>query len=598
MDVFNKLYQYWLQIKTCLRRNDRECWNDNKGFGNDANQKSIYQVIFAWDLYDNSARFRIIIIIATFALCFIGLAYRLIIVTNSNHVRSNEYSAKTNFRKEIVDRYGKVLTISVPSSSLFAYPAKITDPRQSLNKLSKIIPNLNIEKLLLELSSNKNFVWIARDLSPAIQTEITNLGLPGFGFEREQKRVYLFGRVLSHIIGYVGRDLIGLAGLEKKYDQFLRNVDQVNGANNANAALELSVDVRLQTILSEELESTIQQFNAIGGAAIVANPHNGEILAMVSKPDFDPHHPQKATNAQLFNTASHGIYEIGSGFKSVTIAIGLDTEAITVHDAYNISYMRVGRFEVKDYHPRSGWHSVAEIFLHSSNIGTSQIILEIGKNNFKKYLKNLGLLEQLTIELPERGTPLFPADSRWTDLGLVTMSYGYGISISPLHFVQAMLPVVNGGNLYPLTLIKKQNDQLVGKRVFSEETSRQMRKLLRLVVKEGTGKRADVKGYLVGGKTGTANKSVAGRYAQNSRISSFFGVLPASDPQYVIYVMLDDPKGNKQTSGHTTAGWNAAPLVNKIFERMVALYGLSAIDEESSEIQNILNIDYKIDHEI
>ncbi|KAJ6633629.1 putative peptidoglycan D,D-transpeptidase FtsI [Pseudolycoriella hygida] len=452
----------------------------------------------------------------------------------------------------------------MPESKKYAKSnEKVINPEQCLEKLSKILPEIDKTKLLAELKSNKSFVWVKRDLLPKEQEAILNLAMPG----------------------YVGRDLVGLAGLERSYDKFLTNSDSdLAQPDQLKKPLELSIDVRLQYILNEEMNRTSEEFRAIGAVGIIVNPNNGEILAMVSKPDFNPHYPSSAKPEELFNMASLGIYEMGSVFKTLTMAVGFDTDAIAMNDAYDISYMKVGSFNIKDYHPRHGWHSVPEIFLHSSNIGVSQIMLEIGKSDFKKYLKKLGLLDQLKIELPERGTPLFPPDKRWSDLTSVVMSYGYGISISPLHFIQAVLPVVNGGTLYDLTLIKRQDERLAGTRIFSEKTSKQMSELFRFVVKEGTGRRADVKGYLVGGKTGTAEKLTADghgkrRYLKNSRMSSFLGLLPASNPQYVIFIMFDEPKGTKESFGFATAGWTAAPTVGRVLERMVSLYGIEPVEK-------------------
>ena len=407
---------------------------------------SLQVSIFSWNVAPSSWKARLMVLTACFALCFLGLAYRLISVASSDYVKSqNNYAKNNNYRKEIVDRHGNLLAVNLPSSSLFATPAKVINPADSIEKLAKIIPNLDKKKLLADLKSNKNFVWVQRDLSPKDQAEIFNLGLPGFDFEKEQKRIYTFSNLLSHVIGYVGRDFTGLAGLEKSYDKFLANADGGVAKSEQDKPLQLSIDVRLQSILSEEIDRVMRDFKAAGAVGVIADPNNGEILAMVSKPDFDPHHPSKATPEQLFNMPSLGVYESGSIFKGVSLAIGLDTNATTIEDAYDISYMRVGRKELKDYHPMRGFHTVPEIFLHSSNIGLSQITLEVGKDNLKKYLKALGLFDQLQIELPERGTPLFPSDSRWSDLTTVTMSFGYALSISPLHFVQAMIPVTNGG---------------------------------------------------------------------------------------------------------------------------------------------------------
>ncbi|RYE06570.1 MAG: penicillin-binding protein 2 [Rickettsiaceae bacterium] len=538
-----------------------------------------------------------------FATCFICLGYRLMIIANSEYSKLSPHH-KTNIkRREIVDRNGNLLAINLPSSSLFANPQKVVDHSKVVAKLVKMWPNLDKKKLITDLKSNKSFVWIKRDITPDEYEEVFNLGLPGFDFEQEQKRLYTFSNLTSHIIGYVGRDFSGLAGIEKRFDKLLSNSDNQYASKNDelehHKPLELSIDIRLQSILNEEIEKTMKDFSAVGAVGIIANPKNGEILAMVSKPDFDPHQPHKASTEQLFNRSSLGVYETGSVFKTLTMAIGLDVEAITLNDAYDVSYMKVGKFQVKDYHPHHGWQTVPEIFLHSSNIGVGQIILEIGKNHLKHYFKNLGLLDQLQIELPERGTPLCPPDARWSDLSLVTMSYGYGLSITPLHFIQAALPAVNGGNFFPLTLIKKSQNELVSStRVFSHKTSDDMRKLMRLVVQEGTGKRAEVKGYLVGGKTGTAEKLLGKKYVKNSRISSFLGVLPASDPQYIIYIMFDEPKGNKESFGFATAGFTAAPAVGRVLERLVALYGIESINENSPEAQKVINVNFKINNEI
>ncbi|MFP3012688.1 MAG: peptidoglycan D,D-transpeptidase FtsI family protein [Rickettsia sp.] len=552
--------------------------------------KPAIKSLIIWNVCSKNTKIRLLMVICGFSFLFCTLSYRLIIVaTNVYDKNINSFKKNHQFRKEIVDRNGNLLAVNLPSASLFANPQIVLDPETSVKKLAEILPDINKAKLLAELKSNKSFIWVKRDLLPSQQEKITSLGLLGFEFEEEQKRIYTFSNLLSHVVGYVGRDSVGLSGLELAYDKYLTNSDyELNEPKNRKEPLQLSIDIRLQSILSEEIDKTLKQFKAIGAVGIIADPNNGEILALVNKPDFDPHHPSLAKPEELFNIASLGIYEMGSVFKALTMAVGFDTGAINMNDAYDISYMKVGGFQLKDYTPRQGWHSVPEIFLYSSNIGTSQIMLEIGKSNFKKYLKKLGLLDQLQIELPERGTPLFPSEKRWNELTSVTMSYGYGISISPLHFVRAMLPVVNGGTLYDLTLLKRKDEKVIGTKVFSENTSTQMKKLFRSVVREGNGKRAEVKGYLIGGKTGTAEKLSQGaggkkKYLKNSRASSFLGVLPASNPQYVIFIRFDEPKPTKESFGFATASWTAAPTAGRVFERMISLYGLEPIEQSEEE---------------
>jgi cell division protein FtsI (penicillin-binding protein 3) len=548
--------------------------------------------LFLWNKSDACGKNRLIIVICSFALGFSFLAYRMISLASNPDIEIHYLRAQNNyFRKEIVDRNNKLLAVNIPTASLFANPKKVIDAANAVKLLRDLFPDIDKNTLLAELRTNKSFIWVKRDLTPRQEQQIQNLGLVGFDFEKEYKRTYPYGRLFSHVVGYVSRDLVGLAGLERAYDKFLTDKDQ-----DKDKPLKLSIDARLQNILSEEMQVVIDKFGAIGGVGIIVNPKTGEVLALVSKKDFDPHNPGLAAPEQLFNKASLGVAEVGSVFKAITIAISLDTNKVALGDAYDITNMQVGRFAVKDYHPRKGYHSVAEIFLHSSNIGVGQMMLEVGDADFKKYLKSLGLLDQLQIELPERANPLYPAiNSSWSDLSLVTMSYGYGLSISPLHFVGAMIPIVNGGIAYPLTLIKQENDKpIIGARIFKETTSAQMRKLMRLVVAQGTGKKAEVSGYLVGGKTGTANKACKRGYSKDKRVSSFLGIIPASDPEYLIYIMFDEPKGLKETFGFATAGWTAAPAVGRVLARLAALYGLQPVDPEDTLVQEISDIQYKI----
>ena len=557
--------------------------------------QNIFKQVFIWDLSENTIKIRLVLVIVGFLLVFGVLSIKLIFVASVDLITTNKFLGRDDmFRRDIVDRYGNLLAVNLPIASLYAKPKKIVDSEILAQKLVRVFPELEKRKILELLNIDKNFVWIKRDISPKQQEDIYNLGIPGLEFEREQKRIYTYGNLLSHVVGYVGRDMEGLAGIEKFFDKMLTTQDEDNYSGNSN--LQLSIDVRVQNILAEEIDKTLKKFHAKGAAGIVVDPNNGEIIAMVSKPDFDPHYPGNALGDQLFNMVTQGVYEMGSGMKALTLAIGLDTGIVNMNDAYDLSYMKVGKFKVKDYHPVKGWHSIGQIFLHSSNIGVSQIMLEIGKNNLRNYLKKLKLLEKIEIELPERARPLFPPYSRWSDLSLVTMSYGYAISESPAHFIQAMMPLVNGGFMYPLTLLKrKENTPIVGEKIFKETTSKYMRQLMRLVVKEGTGKKAEVNGYYVGGKTGTAEKVIGGKYYKDKRISSFFGIMPATNPKYIIYIIFDEPQGIKETYNFAGGGWTAAPTVGAVLERIAVLYGMNKLDETDSDVQELTDIDYIID---
>ncbi len=591
ISVFKLRHYFSKRTKKLLRTKKKlpETLNNRIKFN-----KNLARQIFIWDTTENAIKIRLILVITGFLLFFSIVAIRLIFIASTDFIEANKFLSKNNMlRRDIVDRYGNLLAVNLPIASLYAKPQKIVDTDSLAQKLITVFPELEKKKVLELLRSDKKFVWIKRDISPKQQEHIYNLGIPGLEFEREQKRIYTYGNLLSHIVGYVGRDMEGLAGIEKFFDKLLTTKDEDIHPNGLS--LQLSIDVRVQSILEEEIAKTVQKFKAKGAAGIIVDPNNGEIIAMVSNPDFDPHYPGNAASNQLFNMVTQGAYEMGSGMKALTLAIGLDTGVISMNDAYDLSYMKVGKFKVKDYHPVKGWHSIGQIFLHSSNIGVSQIMLEIGKNSLRNYLKKLKLLDKLEIELAERARPLFPPYSRWNDLSLVTMSYGYAISESPAHFVQAMMPLVNGGIMYPLTLLKrKTGEPVIGERIFKENTSKYMRQLMRLVVLEGTGKKAEVKGYYVGGKTGTAEKVIGGKYYKDKRMSSFFGIMPATNPKYIIYVIVDEPQGIKETYGFAGGGWTAAPTVGAIFERMAVLYGMNKLEEHDPEVQELNDIDYII----
>ena len=560
---------------------------------------NVRKSFFAWEVSGNSVTRRIKLVIIGFTILFVVLILRVLIVSSASLITSDKgvYTSSLG-RLNIVDRNNYLLAGNLPAASLYANPFKVVDPEIAIQKISSVFPDLDSTKVLGDLKSSKKFVWIKRDITPLEHQKIYNLGVPGFDFEKEQKRIYPYGKLVSHIVGYVSRDMKGLAGVESFFDKFLLGQQEIEDRRKLGNTLQLSIDVRIQHILSEEIDYVMKKFSAKGAAGIIADPNTGEILALVSKPDFDPHNPGSADSVSLFNMATQGVYEMGSGMKGLTMAIGMDTKSTTLYDAYDLSYMKVGGFQVKDYYKLTGWHSVPHIFLKSSNIGVSQIMLEIGKENLLKYLRKLKLLEQLKIELLERSRPLFPNYSRWNDLSLTTMAYGYGISVSPAHFMQAMIPVVNGGILYPLTLIKRDpNNPLKGQRIFKESTSINMRKLMRLVVSEGTGRKAEVAGYYIGGKTGTANIAYQGKYDKNRRVSSFFGIMPASNPKYMIYIIYNEPVGIKESLGFAGGGWTAAPTAGAVFKKLAALHGLPKLDANSNEIRSLNDIQYKIKDE-
>lgn len=546
--------------------------------------------LFNWSYSGGSRLFRLGFIAVLFSLGYLLIIIKLFSISSNSHsIQTNNKFFVKNSRKDIVDRNGHILATNISLGSLYANPKQIVNPRYTALQIKSVIPTIDQKKLLSDLSQDKSFVWIKREITPQIQEAIVELGLPGLYFENEQKRIYTQGKNMSHILGYVDRDNIGIAGVEKYF-----NTELLSGGDNP---LSLSIDYRVQNIVSDELDKIIQKFSAKGGSGIVVDATNGEVIAMVSKPDFDPHSPSLANQDQLFNKSSLGAYEFGSAIKTITFAIGFDTNTIQMNDVYNVGSFNIGKFRVKDYHKHDGWNTVPQMFMNSSNIGTSMIALEVGKRDYRRYIEKFGFTKQVEIELPERAYPLMPSENKVSDLSLATMSYGYGFSISPLHFVQAMIPIVNGGYKYPITILKK-NKNIEPERVISEESSMNVVKLMRLTVEKGTGKKAAVKGYLVAGKTGTANKLTGKTYSDNHRYSSFIAAVPSVNPKFVVFVFLDDPRGIKETFGFATAGYTAAPTVGNIISRMGALCGIEPYDEDSEEIKKILHVDYEVDSEI
>jgi cell division protein FtsI (penicillin-binding protein 3) len=562
--------------------------------------KDNFSKYFEWVANSKVISARILLLISCLFCCYLSLIIRLfdLATIEEDKLYQRSFFGYHKFkeeRKEIVDRNGELLAVNLSTASLYANPKKIIDPKEAVDQLSKIMPQVNKQELLQNLSSDKTFFWIKRDLTPKEQYGIHNLGIPGFDFQQDQKRVYTYSNLLSHLLGYVGRDGNGLGGVELYFDKFLRNID-----SGSAGPLELSVDVRVQNIVSEELDDIIKKFSAQGAIGVVADVTSGEILALVNKPDFDPHAPGKANPEALFNKATLGAYELGSVMKIMTFAIGFDTKKIQLNDLYNITTpLRISGYTIKDFYPKSGWRTVPETFIYSSNIGTVQIALEVGKDTFRKYLRSLGFFNQTSLELKEKATPLYPPSRSWGDLSMATISYGHGIAVSPMHLIQAMIPIVNGGYLHPLTLLKKDKNAISTPplKVLDDSTSFFMNKLLRLTIEKGSGKRAEVDGYLPGGKTGTANKASNGGYDKKARFSSFVSAFPMNDPKYVLYIMIDNPQGIAETHGAATGSYTAAPATSNIIRRMGTLYGIKPFDPDDADVKNILHVDYIVDED-
>lgn len=542
------------------------------------------------------SRIRLLCVAAFFAFSFIALAARLIevsvvgggdlpfkrLVENPQLLLQREDDVDVSsiaapedaLRRDIVDRHGQVLATSIETASLVANPTIIRHEETVAAGLAKIFPEMAQQDILRKLNRKRStFVYIKRHLTPVQQHAVNNLGVPGLFFERDMRRVYPYGGLFAHTVGYVDVDNRGIAGIEKALNQKLEEPWHSD-------PLTLSLDARVQSVLASELAATVKKFSAIGATGIIADIRTGEMIAMVNLPSFDPHFPARASEEQKFHRASLGTYEMGSTFKTFTAAAALEAGVTSMDGGYDASSpIRVARFTINDTHPLYRYMSVPEIFAYSSNIGTVKMAMDLGTERQKSFLKKIGILEPVQIELPERGHPLYPKE--WRDINTMTISYGHGISVTPLNIVKAFAALVDHGRLKKLTLLKADAPALIGAPVISEKTSQEVNDLLRLTVVKGTAKGANAPGYMVGGKTGTAEKVVTGGYKEDAKIASFMGAFPMDNPRYAILIMVDEPKGIKETYGYATGGWVSAPVVGKVVQRVGPMLGLKPTSHAS-----------------
>ena len=533
-----------------------------------------------------TARNRLLVAVLLFCGAFLVLAARTILLgLDAEAPKQAAHKTITippvrMARADIVDRNGEILATSLEMASLSVNPQKIKDPAKAARKLVGVLPELSYAAVKEKLSSSKKFEWIKRKLSPRQKWAVNELGIPAFEFKNEAERLYPHGRLAAHAIGYAGLDNEGLGGLEYFFDE------RLNDTSVGGGALKLSLDIRVQYAMADELESAMRAYQAKGATGLVMNVNTGEVLAMVSLPDYDPNSVRGVSSEALFNRATLGVYELGSTFKTFTFAAALDSGLVDFEDGYDATKpLKISRFTIQDDHPKNRYLTVPEVFTFSSNIGTAQMALELGAERQRSFLDQLGLLRPATIELSEVGRPLYP--ERWQKVSTMTISYGHGIAVSPLQLVSGISSMVNGGRLLPATLVNNPDNWRHGKSVISETTSRKIRQLLRMAVTKGTGGRANAIGYRVGGKTGTAEKAVVGGYNTKALVSSFVGVYPMDDPQYVVFALLDEPKGTKETFGFSAGGWVAAPVVRNVILRTAPLLGVAPKKEDVGLYKNV-----------
>ncbi|MBT07196.1 MAG: penicillin-binding protein [Rhodospirillaceae bacterium] len=522
------------------------------------------------------ARQRLVLGAAILSIAFVGLSLRLtevallgeMVPRKVASISAEGYGAPV--RASILDRNGVLLATSLPTQSLNADPQHVREPVVLARRLSEILDGGDPRVLQHKLQAKSRFVWLKRHLTPWEQTQVNLLGAPGLQFSVEHRRVYTHGSLVAHVLGYAKDEHRGLAGIENAFDEDL--------LENPGRPLALSIDVRFQHVMHEELKRAVLEQKAVGAAGIILDIKTGGLRAVVSLPDFDPNNEiELIANADaIFNRASLGRYEMGSTFKAFTIAMALDSGLVDLRDEFDATKpLRLGKTIIRDFHAKSRWLSVPEIFVYSSNIGVARMALKMGGERQKEFLRNMGLLDKMSFDLPEISSPGYP--QVWREINTATISYGHGISVSPIHLAAGLAALVNGGVWSPPTLIRDKEGLVKGRRVITETTSRTMRQLFRLAVTHGTGARGGVDGYLVGGKTGTANKVSKDRKGYDSTrvLSSFAGMFPMSEPQYLVLVLLDEPKGRSVGVGQNTGGWVAAPVVANVIRRIGPVNGIA-----------------------
>lgn len=522
----------------------------------------------------DTGRTRLLVAGVVFSLAFLAIAGRLVDLavfkraTEPSLARATATPVAPVGRADIVDRNGIVLATSLPVVSLYANPSSVLDPDEAARRLVEAVPDLTYAEVKAKLESESKFVWLRRNLTPQQHYDVNRLGIPGFQFQRAERRVYPHGRTVAHVLGTTDVDGRGISGAERAFDAEL---------GGGTKPVTLAIDIRVQDVVRNTLGAAMVEFRAIGAAGVVLDVETGEAIAMVSLPDFDANEPTSAVGDAAFNRVTKGVYEMGSTFKLFTTAMALDSGTVGLRDGYDASKpIHIARFTITDYKGKNRWLSVPEILVYSSNIGTAKMALDVGTELQRNYLANFGMLAPSPIELPEVGAPLVPAT--WREINTMTISYGHGVAVSPLQLASGVAMLVNGGVLHPATVLMRATDvPPAGKRVLAADTSKQMRDLMRLVVLHGTGKKADAKGYDVGGKTGTADKLQGRGYRKDSRVASFIGAFPVQEPRYVIFAMVDEPKGNARTFNYATGGWVAAPVVRQIVERIAPMAGIRPI---------------------
>ncbi|MFM9974728.1 MAG: peptidoglycan D,D-transpeptidase FtsI family protein [Beijerinckiaceae bacterium] len=499
-------------------------------------------------------------------------------------IKSSTKSAISVARPAIVDRNGEMMAADLRTVSIFAEPHKLVDRDEAAELLNAVFPEMTGRELRDRLSPRRGnnrakFSWIKREVTPAQWAQVHRLGIPGIGAIPENRRIYPNANIAAHVLGYADIDNVGIAGIEKWIDS--QGLNDLKGAGFAVDAqdlkpVQLSIDLRVTHAMRDEMLKAVKRYKAKAAAAALMDVNTGEIIAHVSLPDYDPNQPALAQNDKNINRLQVGVFEMGSTFKALTTAMALDSGKYTINSSFDARQpLRYGKFKIGDFHGKGRVLTVPEVFVYSSNIGTARMALGVGVEGHKAFLRKMGQLERMPTELPESSAPIVPRN--WGELNTMTISFGHGLAVAPLQALTATAALVNGGLLFPPTYIKRSVEEarLLGKRVIKPETSEAMRYVMRLNAEKGSAARANIPGYYMGGKTGTSEKVVRGRYSKEKVLNSFMAVMPADKPRYLLLTMLDEPEGVPETMGQRTSGWNAAPTSGYIIERVAPMLDMT-----------------------
>jgi len=529
---------------------------------------------------DKSAA-RIVLVGLAFGVTYLAIALRLVAIGVSGEEKSSAPHASevaaSNPRPDILDRNGEILATDLQAVSVFAEPNKLVDKDEAVELITSVLPDLDAKALREKFSKRKGFVWVKRDITQAQRDEIYHLGLPGVGFLDEKRRIYPNGVAAAHILGAVNTDNIGIAGIEKYIDA--HGLDALREAGLPMTAeslkpVQLSLDLHAQHALRDELQKGMERYKAKAAGAAIMDVRTGEVIAMVSLPDFDPNKPADALDPNNINRMTVGVFEMGSTYKALTTAMALDAGKITLNSSFDTrSSLRYGKFTIHDYHATNRVLTVPEIFIHSSNIGTAKEALTVGVEGHRAFLRKAGQLDRMRTEL-ESAEPLYP--KHWGELNTVTIAFGQGIAVAPLQAAMAVCALVNGGHLETPTFLRRGEAEALAQSspLVKAETSEAMRYILRLNAEKGSGRMADVPGYFVGAKTGTAQKVIHGRYSNTKNFTTFTAVIPSDKPKYLFLVVYDEPQGTSETHGFATAAWNAGAVTGRVIDRIAPILGI------------------------